>query len=327
MACGAPSEEGRGKRRRAKEDPAPGARSAGKDSAHAEAGSDGGVSLALPHLPGVRHSYHQLPTGVRMHVAEAGDPGAPGILAVHGWPQHWWAWRGVIPALAGSHRVICPDLRGFGWSGQPADGDFAKERFADDMLALLDALGIERSGYLGHDWGGWTGWLVAVRAPERIERLMAVSIAHPWAPRGPSLLNAWRLAYQWPFAAPLLGPAIVRDGRLAGLGLRSGMDAATAAVYLDVLREPERADASSKLYRDFLVRELPGLVAGRLAAARLEMPVKVLLGRGDLAQHPSQLGGLETRAPLAEVEIVDGGHFLVDERPELVTDRVRAWFA
>ncbi len=53
--------------------------------------------------------------------------------------------------------MIAPDLRGFGWSGQPADGDFAKERLADDVLALLDALGIERAGYLGHDWGAWAG--------------------------------------------------------------------------------------------------------------------------------------------------------------------------
>ena len=76
--------------------------------------------LPLPALPGVRHAHHQLPTGVRLHVAEAGDAAAPAVLAVHGWPQHWWMWRGVIPALAERHRVICPDLRGFGWSGQPA---------------------------------------------------------------------------------------------------------------------------------------------------------------------------------------------------------------
>src|ERR671911_1950972 len=148
------------------------------------------MPMPLPSVTGVRHADVELPTGVRLHVAEAGDAGAPPLLLVHGWPEHWWAWRDVIPALAQRHRVIAPDLRGFGWSGQPADGDFAKERLADDMIALLDAVGVQRAGYLGHDWGGWTGWLVAVRAPERIERLMAVSIVHPWSPRVPSLLNA-----------------------------------------------------------------------------------------------------------------------------------------
>jgi pimeloyl-ACP methyl ester carboxylesterase len=281
----------------------------------------------LPELPDVRHAQHALPTGVTLHVAEAGDPGAPAVVAVHGWPQHWWLWRDIIPALARTHRVICPDLRGFGWSGQPADRDFAKDRFADDVLALLDVLGIERAGYLGHDWGGWTGWLVGIRAPERISRLMAVSIVHPWPPRSKSLLNAWRIAYQYPLAAPVLGPALIRNGQVVRRMLATGMDAATAEVYAEVLREPARAAASSLLYRHFQLRELPALVAGRLSGARLEMPVKLLSGRSDPAQGVSQLAGLDRHAARADVEIVDGGHFLIDERPELVADRARAWFA
>ncbi len=281
---------------------------------------------SLPGLAGVRHADHQLPTGVTLHVAEAGDPGAPPILAVHGWPQHWWLWRDVLPVLAATHRVICPDLRGFGWSGQPADGDFAKDRLADDMLALLDVLGLDRVGYLGHDWGGWTGWLAAIRAPERFTRLLLVSIVHPWAPRVPTLLNAWRLAYQYPIAAPVLGPAIVRDGRFVRRFLGRVIDDGTAAVFADVLREPARAEASSRLYRHFQLRDLPALATGRLAGARVEVPVKVLFPRGDAAQHVSQLGGLERHAPLAEIEVVDGGHFLVDEQPELVSGRAAAWF-
>ena len=109
----------------------------------------------MPDVPGIRHADHAIPTGVTLHVAEAGDPAAPAVLAVHGWPQHWWMWRqrcpGGCPRPTAS---LCPDLRGLGWSGQPDDGDFAKERFADDMLALLDVLGLERVGVLGHDWGG-----------------------------------------------------------------------------------------------------------------------------------------------------------------------------
>jgi pimeloyl-ACP methyl ester carboxylesterase len=283
--------------------------------------------MTLPDVPGVRHSEHDLPTGVRLHVAEAGDPSAPALLAVHGWPQHWWAWRRVIPALAQTHRVICPDLRGFGWSGQPADGDFAKDRLADDLLALLDRLGIERAGYLGHDWGGWTGWLLGVRAPERFERLLLVSIVHPWISRLGAMLNAWRLAYQPVLAAPLLGPALVRHGGAVRRALESAMPADEAAVFARVLQQPERARASSLLYRSFQLRELPELAAGRLAGARIDLPVKLLFPRGDGMQTPGQLAGLERHVPRAEVEVVDGTHWLPDERPELVADRARAWFA
>ena len=284
------------------------------------------MSARRPELPGVRHAEHELPTGVRVHVAEAGDPGAPPLLLVHGWPQHWWAWRGVMPPLAARFRVIAPDLRGFGWSGQPADGDFAKERLADDALALLDVLGIERAGYLGHDWGGWTGFLLALRAPERLTRLMAVSILHPWAARGATLRNAWRLAYQLPIAAPLAGPALLRDGRPLRAALARLVGPGAAAVYAEVLREPERAAASAALYRTFQLRELPALAAGRYAGSRLEVPVKLLFPRGDGAQAVSQLPGLEAHAPELDVEVVAGNHFLPDLRPELVADRALAWF-
>src|SRR5215213_5164193 len=104
-------------------------------------------------------------------------------------------WRRVTGLLDDSFRLVCPDLRGFGWSGWPDDGDFAQERLADDALALLDALGLERAHVMGHDWGGWAGILLALRAPERVERLLALSIAHPWQPPLRVARNAWRLGY------------------------------------------------------------------------------------------------------------------------------------
>ena len=89
------------------------------------------------------------------------------MLLLHGWPQHAWCWRHVIPLLADDHRLIAPDLRGFGWSDCPAGG-YDPATFAADAVALLDALGVERAHVIGHDWGGaprsrwaWTrpsGW-------------------------------------------------------------------------------------------------------------------------------------------------------------------------
>src|SRR4051812_13601452 len=126
------------------------------------------MALPLPELPGVRHAFHELPTGVRLHVAEAGPADAAPVLCLHGWPQHWLIWRRVVPLLDGEYRLICPDHRGFGWSDWPRDRDFRKQRLADDAVALLDALGIERAHVLGHDWGGWTGLLLGTGSPERV---------------------------------------------------------------------------------------------------------------------------------------------------------------
>src|ERR671916_187124 len=77
------------------------------------------MSPLLPNVDGVEHRYIEA-RGLRFHVAEAGA-GEPVVL-LHGWPQHWYEWREVIGPLAAHYRVICPDLRGFGWSEAPPGG-------------------------------------------------------------------------------------------------------------------------------------------------------------------------------------------------------------
>ena len=277
---------------------------------------------AIPELDGVEHSFHDLPTGVRVHLASAGPPDAPAVLALHGWPQHWWSWRHVIRELAGAYRVLCPDLRGLGWSGAPADDDFRKQRLADDQVALLDALGLDRVLIVGHDWGGWTAQLAALTAPERFSGVLALSIVHPWVPPSVSLRYGWKLAYQLPLAAPFAGEEVVRDGRYVRGMLRNGRrdggrwTPAEEETYLAVVREPAAAHASSKLYRDFLLRDLAA--SRSLAHRRFEMPARLLIG----SREPFREFAAGFRGA---VEVVDGaGHFLPEEKPEAVAERIRA---
>jgi pimeloyl-ACP methyl ester carboxylesterase len=280
------------------------------------------MPLPMPELEGVEHSFHDLRTGVRVHVASAGPADAPPVLALHGWPQHWWAWRDVMRSLDREFRLICPDLRGFGWSGWPDDGDFTKQRIADDALALLDALGLEQARLVGHDWGGWAAMLAALTAPERFTSLLVMSVGHPWVPRSLAARHAWRLWYMLPLATPLLGDALNRDGRFPRQVLetarRDGAGWAPGEVetYVAVLREPQAARASARLYRDFLLRELTADFRGR----RLAMPARLLLGsREPLGTHVGT--GFNRQG---EVEIVDAaGHFLPEEKPELVAERIR----
>src|SRR5690349_15763880 len=133
------------------------------------------ADAALPQLPAVpgvavAHRRVALADGTRLHVAEAGD--GPALVLVHGWPQHWWAWRRVLPALVQERRVVCPDLRGLGWSDAPP-GDYAKERWAADLVALLDALDLDAADLAGHDWGGFAVQLAALRAPDRVRSVAA----------------------------------------------------------------------------------------------------------------------------------------------------------
>jgi pimeloyl-ACP methyl ester carboxylesterase len=104
----------------------------------------------------------------------------------------------VAPVLAPQGRLLCPDLRGFGWTDAPSRG-YDRETMAQDVLALLDELGLERVDLVGHDWGGWIGFLLALRRPERIRRFVALNVVPPWPSRDPrNLLEAWRMAYQIP---------------------------------------------------------------------------------------------------------------------------------
>jgi pimeloyl-ACP methyl ester carboxylesterase len=284
---------------------------------------------AMPAVEGVEHSFYELPTGVRLHVAAAGPADAPPVLALHGFPQHWWSWRHVIAALRSDYRVLCPDMRGFGWSGWPADEDFVKERVADDALALLDALAIERVRLVGHDWGAYAAIIAALQAPERVSSLLVMSIGHMWVPRPVARRNLWRLWYQLPLAAPLVGEAVVRNGRFVRAmfeaGRRDGRDWTEEELetYLAPLREPQGARAGTLLYRHFLARELPAAARGEFRGRRLAMPARMLFGSRD-GLGDAFARGFERHSDDGAFELVDGGHFLPEETPELVAERIRA---
>jgi pimeloyl-ACP methyl ester carboxylesterase len=119
--------------------------------------------------------------GLDMNLAEAGS--GPPVLLLHGFPDSWKLWRHQIAALAGAgHRVIAPDLRGFGETARPAAvEDYKLRTLVGDVTGLLDVLGLERAAVVGHDWGAALAWRVAMFAPDRVERLVAVSVGHPLA--------------------------------------------------------------------------------------------------------------------------------------------------
>lgn len=285
-----------------------------------------------PHVDGVSHRWVRA-RGLDFHVAEAGH-GEDVVLCLHGWPQHWYEWRHLMPALADRHRVLAMDLRGFGWSGAPRDG-YEKENLADDVLAVLDALAIDRVKLVGHDWGGWIGFLLCLKAPRRFERYLALNILTPWLSSPRALLpHAWRFAYQLVNMAPLVGYEMHRRGRLvprvlvAGSSRKDVWDEATLQSFAANLAEPARARAAVQMYRVFQLREVLPIMRGRYAKQRLTVPTRMLFGSGDVVLRPELLAGYERHADDMQVELVpDSGHFIADEKPELVAERARAFFA
>jgi pimeloyl-ACP methyl ester carboxylesterase len=149
---------------------------------------------------------HRVKVGdLTFNVAEvgAGDP----VILLHGWPDSWHLWRDQMEALARSgHRVIAPDLRGFGESDCPeAVGDYSLRNLIGDVTAILDEFRIERAAVVGHDWGAAVAWLVATFVPERVQRLVAVSVGHPLSFSGAGFiqkqLSWYMLWFQFPGVA------------------------------------------------------------------------------------------------------------------------------
>ncbi len=285
----------------------------------------------IPQVDGVSHRTVRV-RGLDFHLAEAGA-GDDVVLCLHGWPQHWYEWRHLMPALADRHRVLALDLRGFGWSDAPRDG-YEKENLATDVLAVLDQLGLERVKLVGHDWGGWLGFLLCLRAPQRFQRYLALNILTPWTNPRAAVPEAWRFWYQWMILTPGLGYRLHRSGRfvpkvlVGGSTVREAWDERTLEIFSARFTEPARARAAVQMYRVFNLRELLPIARGRYRGQRLTVPTRLLFGSDDQALRPHLLAGYQRHADDMQLELVPGcGHFIADEMPALVAERARAFFA
>lgn len=276
-----------------------------------------------------------LPTGVSLDVATAGDPAAPAIILLHGFPESHRTWRHQIPALARTHFVIAPDQRGFARSDKPAGVEaYRPDRPVADALALADHFGKARFALAGHDWGGAIAWMAALNHPDRIERLVIANAPHP--------LIFQRTLYDDPdqraasqYITAFRNPGL--EDHIAKIGVEAYFDrtflghadhaalAAERAHYLDQWQQPGALTAMFNWYRasaivvpavgeaaprpDYLDRPFPPIT----------MPTLVIWGMGDTALRPSQLAGLDALVPdLTLVRVEEAGHFVTWEAPERV---------
>jgi pimeloyl-ACP methyl ester carboxylesterase len=289
----------------------------------------------MPAVDGVEHRYVELGNGVTIHVADAGPADGPAVMLVHGFPQNWWEWHELIPALAGDgYRVLCPDLRGAGWSSAPRSS-YTKTVMADDLAAVLDRLEVPNVKLVAHDWGGPAAFIMMLRHPAKVTGFFGLNTVGPWTKRDlSSVRNFWRLWYQIPMALPVIGPRVLSNPdsrflRVLGSWLAGGYNLPDEDVrlYAECMRQPGHAEAGSRWYRHFQTKEMLSWARGEFDlkdGARVEVPVRWLSGTEDPVIIPGLVDWYGDRISDFEIELVDGvGHWIVGQRPELVLDRLR----
>jgi pimeloyl-ACP methyl ester carboxylesterase len=282
-----------------------------------------------------------LSTGVSLDVAVAGDPGAPAVIFLHGFPESHRTWRHQLPDFARDHHVIAPDQRGYVRSDKPtAVADYAPDRIVADLIALADALGVGRFTLVGHDWGGAIAWMAALRHPDRIERLIILNAPHPLIFQR-SLFDDpdQRAASQYitKFRDTSIDRGLIGSGLehffatgFAKLVTRA-IAGADKAAYLDEWSEPGAMTAMLNWYRaSAIIVPAPGDTPERPAwldapFPPVTQPTLVIWGTRDKALLPVQVEGLDAVVPDLTVVKVDAGHFVPWEAPEAVNAAIRGW--
>jgi haloalkane dehalogenase len=245
-----------------------------------------------------------------LHHREAGTPGDPAVLLVHGYPESSYMWRAALPALAdqGLH-ALAPDLAGYGDS-EP-DPPHTWERHVESLEAFRQARGIQRVALVVHDWGGLIGLRWACEHPDAVWGLCIsdTGFFHDGKWRGPGeVLRTEGQGEQFV-------DGMTRDG-FAGLltSLSSGIDDAAVDEYFKAFADEPRRRGQLELYRSGDFEKLAPY-EGRLA--ELGVPTLLLWGEDDLAAPLAGAHRFQREIPGAELEVLEGtGHFVVEDAPE-----------
>ncbi|WP_328993564.1 alpha/beta hydrolase [Kribbella sp. NBC_01245] len=281
-------------------------------------------SPPLPEAAGFEHLVVETP-GLRTHVAAIGE-GRPVVL-LHGFPQHWWQWRAIAPAIAaGGYRVICPDLRGAGWT-VAADPRVERETRLRDLLALFDVLHIERADLVSHDMGVITAMQLSYEHPERVRTAVQLAVPPGFMTFSPKLLPGFRHlpAFIWH------RPGASLRGTFSEAYVARPMSEATVEAHLAPFARPDIDGAVRPLTRGMILPEAMRIMRGVYQRRRLTVPTLVVFGRRD---HPWTEKNMrrvcrnpERYADRVEFAYVDdAAHFITDDAPAAVADLALDWF-
>lgn len=283
-------------------------------------------------MTGITHRYATL-SSVKMHYVEAGD--GPVLVLVHGYPETWYEWRGVIPRLARRFRVIAPDLRGLGDTSRPASG-YDKRTVAGDLRELLrEHLKVDAIGLVGHDWGGPVAYALARLDPALVQRLAILDVVIPGDGRPGGIAQGGQRWHHGFHRTPHLPEALTAgreaiylsyfyDEYVSTAGAITGAD---VAEYVRTYAQPGAMRCGFEYYR--ATEEDARANAEELArVGKLAIPVLGIAGGAGRGRGAELEQSLRRMAEDPVCHVLAGcGHMVPEERPEEVAALLGAFFA
>ncbi|MGW6929101.1 alpha/beta fold hydrolase [Lentzea sp. NPDC054927] len=278
-------------------------------------------------LPGFQHNYAQV-NGVRLHYVTGGR-GEPLVL-LPGWPQTWWEYHKIMPALATKFRVIAVDLRGMGGSEKP-QGGYDKKTMATDIHELVKKLGYAKVGLAGHDIGSQVAFSFAANFPAATRKVALLDVLHPDESYyqipllpPPGQFSLWWFAFNQVQTLPeqlLAGRfRFLIDWLFANTAFNpDAIDERSRSIYARAYNSPEAIRASNRWYQAFHQD-----IADGKTYAKLTPPV---LGLASVLSYEQMVAALPNIAVDGKAVQVDGaGHWLAEEAPDAVARALTEFF-
>ncbi|HJV03018.1 MAG TPA: alpha/beta fold hydrolase [Burkholderiaceae bacterium] len=273
------------------------------------------------------HHYAQL-GDVQLHYVTAGT--GPAVVFLHGWPQTWFMWRDILPALAADYRVVAVDLRGLGESSRPAGGYDTRTVSQDVWRLMHEVLGCQQFHVVAHDWGGPVAYALAAQHRQAVRSIAVFDVPVPGDGAPLAAMARWHFGFH---GEPDLPEAMVagREDLYLRHFYRKG-GARPDAISEEAQREYVRAYSQPGAMRAGFnyYRALAQDVAdnqGFLAEGKLDMPVLCYggdapgVGRGMAAMESWQRVAHDVRGGVAK----DAGHWIPEEQPAWVVSQLQTF--
>ncbi|WJH33335.1 alpha/beta hydrolase [Paenibacillus sp. CC-CFT747] len=276
----------------------------------------------------LRHKWVRV-SDIDLHVVESGPENGPLIILLHGFPEFWYGWHKQIPELAEQgFRIWAPDMRGYAASGK--DEHYRSStlpQLAGDILGLMDAEGVKRAVWVGHDFGAAVTWYASWSFPERVRKAVILNVPHPavmysQVVRKPSQML--RSSYMLFFQLPGLPEWVLRRNRFRVLerALQKTSRPGTfgdgeLARYREAWKEPGALKGMLNAYRALRLQE------GRPRIGRIYLPVLIIWGAKDAFLSRSLVRpSLEMCENGTLVMIEEATHWIHHEEPMIVTRKI-----